>query len=189
MATSGAFAGQEAALQSGDPFTVDMLFIGVPVNELLDLTVGFQAKAQTAAGFPEGGGLWESAARVDFDQTLSFATDRAATLPNGFTLNSPSGNITNNVWTPEPAPVPLPGTVALLASALLALARSRVRLGASTARVVATVILCKGAPDCGFLSKPLAGTQRAWHIRSRVPSRLFGPFQSGPSGPPLFHLP
>ena len=102
-----------------------MFFLGVPINELLDLTVSFGANAESAVGFPAGGGLWQSAARVEFDHTLTFAIDQVATLPAGFTLNSQGGSITNNVWTP--APVPLPGTLALLLSALLTLARPRQR--------------------------------------------------------------
>ena len=102
-----------------------MFFLGVPINELLDLGVSFGAKAERAVGFPAGSGLWQSAARVEFDLTLTFAIEQVATLPTGFTLNSQSGNITNNVWTP--APLPLPGTLALLLSALLMLARPRRR--------------------------------------------------------------
>ena len=98
-----------------------MFFLGVPINELLDLGVSFGANAESAVGFPAGGGLWQSAARVEFDQTLTFATDQVATLPAGFTLNSQGGSITNNVWTPAP------GTLALLVSALLTLARPRRR--------------------------------------------------------------
>ena len=124
MITSGAFVGKEAALQGVTPFLVEAPFIGVPVNELLELTVGFRSVADSAVGFPQGGGLWLGFGSVEFDQTLTFANN-VATLPAGFTLNSPGGNIANNVWTP--AAVPLPGTLLLMASAMMGLLWGRLQ--------------------------------------------------------------
>ena len=123
MLASGPFAGRETALQHGIPILVELSFLGVPVNEMLDLTVLLSATAETGVGFPVGGGLRGANASVEFDKTLTFATDTVATLPAGFTLNSPSGGIVNNVWTP--APVPLPGSLPLLAIGLLGLVRPR----------------------------------------------------------------
>jgi hypothetical protein len=119
--TEGAFIGKQAALQGGFPFIAEFVFLGVPVGQLLELTLDLRSQAQVVAGFPVGGGLWVSGARVAFDQTVTFATDQVALLPAGFTLNSPSANIVNNVFTP----VPLPPAMLLLGTALAALGRRR----------------------------------------------------------------
>lgn len=123
MFATGAFDGKEAALQGGVPFLVEALFIGVPVNQLLEMTVGFRSVAQSAVGFPQGGGQWQGNGVVAFDQTLTFATDAVATLPAGFTVNSPGGNIANNIWTATV--VPLPGTLLLLGTGLAVLSGRR----------------------------------------------------------------
>ncbi len=139
MTTNGALGGQGAALQSGATFIAEALFGGVPVGVPLELTVGMRATTESVFGFPQNGGLWQGNGVVQFDHTLTFATDAVATLPAGFTLNSASGQISNNVWTP----VPLPGTLLLLLTAFLAASTRRHGRGLAPARSAkATTTAC-----------------------------------------------
>jgi hypothetical protein len=124
--TQGAFIGKNAALQGGFPFIAELVFLGVPVNQLLELSVDLRAESVASVFFPTGGGLWVGSGEVVFDQTLSFATDQVALLPAGFTLNAPSGNVINNVFTP-PAPVPLLGGLPLLLSGVVGAGLYRLR--------------------------------------------------------------
>jgi len=73
--------------------------------------------------FCNGGCVGTAAAIANFANTLGLpTTGPVANLPAGYTLNSASGLIVNNQFTPTPAPTPEPSTLLLLGSGLLALA-------------------------------------------------------------------
>lgn len=113
----GGFTGRLFDLQSGNGFVVETGPITVPVNSALALTVELRGTARSSAFFPQGGGIFESNAQLNFDHTVTFATGGVATLANGFTLNSQQAGIVDNQWTP----VPLPSAVWLLMSGLIGL--------------------------------------------------------------------
>lgn len=115
---NGGFSGRLSELQHGIGFIVETGGITVPVDSPLALTVELRGIAQSNALFPTAGGLFESNAQIDFDHTVTFATDAVATLANGFTLNSLQAGIVNNQWT---APVPVPPAAWLLMSGLAGL--------------------------------------------------------------------
>lgn len=114
---NGGFTGQLFYLQSGNGFVVETGPIMVPVNAALALTVELRGTARTGAFFPQGGGIFQGNAQLDFDHTVTFATDGVATLADGFTLNSQQAGIANNQWTP----VPVPAAAWLLLSGLMGL--------------------------------------------------------------------
>jgi len=114
---NGGFTGRLSELQSGNGFVVETGPIMVPVDSALALTVELRGTARSSAFFPQGGGIFESNVQLDFDHTVTFATDGVATLANGLTLNSQQAGIVDNQWTP----VPLPPAVWLMMSGLTAL--------------------------------------------------------------------
>jgi hypothetical protein len=126
MVTSGALSNQAAALQGDIPFIAEVLFSGVPVGSPLELTVTLRSRAESFVGFPQNGGVWQGNGVVQFDHSLTFATDGVASLPDGFTLNSAGGRIVDNTWTP----VPLPGSLLLLLTGFVIALGSRARAGA-----------------------------------------------------------
>jgi hypothetical protein len=100
-------------------------FVTVPVNTpfqiLLQLAVVGTATANS--GFDAFLVKRVAEAASSFSHTFSFATaGDVFTLPAGYTVNSVEGNIVNNRFVglaAEPEPVPEPGPLALLATALL----------------------------------------------------------------------
>lgn len=114
---SGSLAGLVTLLENGSTVIVPVPFFGVPVNEPLTLTVRLLASTDAGFGFYQNGGAWESIAEVGLMNTLTFAPDFVATLPEGMTLDSVSADIVDNVWTP----VPEPGVSLMIALGVLAL--------------------------------------------------------------------
>jgi hypothetical protein len=99
---------QEAPFEQGDlvgfdgDATITTPYVLVPVNTPFSIKLQLQAGAIVEGYFAEG---FVASAESDFTHTLTFATGGPVfELPDGYTVNSPSAGIVNNVNTvPEPS--------------------------------------------------------------------------------------